>query len=194
MTLYHGSKQVVKFPEIRMARYNKDFYFGFYCTLYKEQAKRWATRYTGSGMINEYVYTPNEALKVLKFPHMTEEWLDFIVACRSGKAHDYDIVEGPMALVIEAVNRMAAQKISKGYKVGIIGTEETVGRYRQGIIKSVGTREDEATIANHLYGILREFDADEVDYIYSESFATGGMGNAIMNRLLKAAGHHVIHV
>ena len=97
MTLYHGSKQVVKFPEIRMARYNKDFYFGFYCTLYKEQAKRWATRYTGSGMINEYVYTPNEALKVLKFPHMTEEWLDFIVACRSGKAHDYDIVEGPMA-------------------------------------------------------------------------------------------------
>ena len=97
MTLYHGSKQVVKFPEIRMARNIKDFYFGFYCTLYKEQAKRWATRYTGSGMINEYVYTPNEALKVLKFPHMTEEWLDFIVACRSGKAHDYDIVEGPMA-------------------------------------------------------------------------------------------------
>ena len=50
------------------------------------------------------------------------------------------------------------------------------------------------TIANHLYGILREFDADEVDYIYSESFATGGIGNAIMNRLLKAAGHHVINV
>jgi L-threonylcarbamoyladenylate synthase len=107
---------------------------------------------------------------------------------------DLSIVEGPMELVIEAINRLASQRISQGYKVGIIGTEETVGRYMNGIVKSVGTREDEATIANNLYGILREFDADEVDYIYSESFATGGMGNAIMNRLLKAAGHHVIHV
>lgn len=107
---------------------------------------------------------------------------------------ELSIVEGPMALVIEAINRMAGQKISKGYKVGIIGTAETVDRYTNGIVKSVGTREDEATIANHLYGILREFDADEVDFIYSESFATGGIGNAIMNRLLKAAGHHVINV
>ena len=107
---------------------------------------------------------------------------------------DLSIVEGPMELVIEAINRMAALRISQGYKVGIIGTEETVSRYTKGIVKSVGTREDEATIANNLYGILREFDADEVDYIYSESFATGGIGNAIMNRLLKAAGHHVINV
>jgi len=107
---------------------------------------------------------------------------------------DLSIVEGPMELVIEAINRMASHRISQGYKVGIIGTEETVSRYTKGIVKSVGTREDEATIANNLYGILREFDADEVDYIYSESFATGGIGNAIMNRLLKAAGHHVINV
>lgn len=107
---------------------------------------------------------------------------------------DLSVVEGPMELVIEAINRLTSQRMSQGYKVGIIGTEETVGRYMNGIVKSVGTREDEATIANNLYGILREFDADEVDYIYSESFATGGIGNAIMNRLLKAAGHHVIHV
>ena len=107
---------------------------------------------------------------------------------------DLSIVEGPMELVIEAINRMAALRISQGHTVGIIGTEETVSRYTKGIVKSVGTREDEATIANNLYGILREFDADEVDYIFSESFATGGIGNAIMNRLLKAAGHHVINV
>ena len=42
--LYHGSSQIVREPEIRIARFNKDFYFGFYCTLFKEQAKRWATR------------------------------------------------------------------------------------------------------------------------------------------------------
>ena len=42
-------------------------------------------------------YTENPALKIKKFETMTEEWLDFIVDCRLGKAHDYDIVEGPMA-------------------------------------------------------------------------------------------------
>ena len=55
-------------------------------------------------------------------------------------------------------------------------------------------QEDEATIAGSLYGILREFDNDGVDYIYSEAFATGGIGSAIMNRLAEAAGHHVIHI
>ena len=104
------------------------------------------------------------------------------------------VVEGPMELVIEAINRLTSQKISQGYKVGIIGTEETIHRYPNGIVKSVGTREDETTIANSLYGILREFDGEDVDFIYSESFAVGGIGNAIMNRLLKAAGHHVINV
>lgn len=107
---------------------------------------------------------------------------------------ELSIVEGPMELVIEAINRMTSERISQGYKVGIIGTEETVDSYRQGKVKSIGTREDESTIASHLYAILREFDHEMVDYIYSESFAAGGIGNAIMNRLLKAAGHHVIKI
>ncbi len=95
--LYHGSKVIVEFPEIRRARFNKDFYFGFYCTNLPEQAKRWAIRYTGKGIINEYLYTPDESLRILRFPKMTEDSLDFIVDCRLGKPHDYDIVEGPMA-------------------------------------------------------------------------------------------------
>lgn len=95
--LYHGSKEIVEFPEIRTARYHKDFYFGFYCTVYKEQAVRWAVRYTGIGKISEFEYIPNEKLRILHFEEMTEEWLDFIVACRRGQSHDYDVVEGPMA-------------------------------------------------------------------------------------------------
>lgn len=95
--LYHGSKEIVECPEIRITKYNKDFYFGFYCTLMPEQAKRWSVRFTGTGKMNEYIYTPADDLKIKKFDGMTEEWLDFIVACRSGKPHDYDIVEGPMA-------------------------------------------------------------------------------------------------
>ncbi len=97
INLYHGSIEIVDTPDIRIEKFNKDFYFGFYCTNLESQAKRWATRYTGSGIINEYIYTPNDNFRILSFPDMTEEWLDFIVSCRLGYSHDYDIVEGPMA-------------------------------------------------------------------------------------------------
>lgn len=104
------------------------------------------------------------------------------------------VVEGDTQKVTAEINRLAGEKHAEGFKVGIIGTEETVSDYMCGDIKSIGTREDEATIASRLYAVLREFDNDKVDYIYSESFATGGIGSAIMNRLLKAAGHHVINI
>lgn len=89
--------QIVEYPEIRKAQYNIDFYFGCYCTRLPDQAKRWASRYGGKGYINWYEYTPNEQLNYLHFAEMTEEWLDFIVQCRNGVPHHYDIVEGPMA-------------------------------------------------------------------------------------------------
>ena len=97
MLLYHGIREIVEYPEIRKAKYHKDFYFGFYCTKFPEQAKRWAVRYGKAGYLNQYEYTPNDQLNNLVFTEMTEAWLDFIVACRSGKSHQYDIVEGPMA-------------------------------------------------------------------------------------------------
>ena len=96
MEIYHGSTVIVEKPEIRIERFNKDFYFGFYCTVMEQQAIRWATRF-GEGIVNVYEYYPNDSLKTLKFEKMTEEWLDFIIACRSGIPHDWDIVEGPMA-------------------------------------------------------------------------------------------------
>lgn len=84
--LYHGSKEIVEFPEIRIQKYNKDFYFGFYCTLFPEQAMRWATRYDGAGYLNEYQYVPDDTLNVKTFTEMSEEWLDFIVNCRMEKS------------------------------------------------------------------------------------------------------------
>lgn len=113
--LYHGSKEIVEFPEIRIQKYNKDFYFGFYCTLFPEQAIRWATRYDGKGYLNEYQYVPDSSLNVKTFSEMSEEWLDFIVACRMGKAHDYDIVEGPVAddTIFNYVQNFLDGKISR---------------------------------------------------------------------------------
>ena len=115
MLLFHGSREIVEFPEVRKAIFNKDIYFGFYCTSFKEQAKRWATRYGKKGYINRYEYTPNEQLKYLKFEGMTEEWLDFIVACRLGMPHTYDIVEGPMAddAIFNYVQNFIDHKISR---------------------------------------------------------------------------------
>jgi len=95
--LYHGSEQIVKYPEIRIAKFNKDFYWGFYCTKSRSQAERWATRRGKDGVLNIYSCHPSNDLKLKRFPEMTDEWLDFIIACRRGIPHQYDIVEGPMA-------------------------------------------------------------------------------------------------
>ena len=116
MILYHGSKERVEYPEIRKARFNKDFYFEFYCTQLPEQAKRWSTRYGVQGYLNKYEYTPNPDLNCLVFKEMTEEWLDFIVDCRRGIAHTYDIVEGPMAddTIYNFVQNFIDEKISRG--------------------------------------------------------------------------------
>ncbi len=102
------------------------------------------------------------------------------------------IVMGTPEAVVEYINRHAAEDKANGEKTGIIGTEEVLGRYRADVIKSVGSRNDEESIGRHLYTILREFDDENVTKIYSEGFTTEGYGQAIMNRLLKAAGHKVV--
>ena len=79
-------------------------------------------------------------------------------------------------------------------KVGIIGTEELLASYQADAVKSAGSKDDEQMIAHNLFRILREFDDEEVDVIYSESFDNAQLGQAIMNRLLKAAGHSVKEV
>ena len=96
MTVYHGGYQPVKEPEIRIGRNTKDFGNGFYCTIIKEQAQRWAKRYH-TKIVSNYDVCLNPKLNILEFKEMSEKWLDFIVACRSGKMHDYDIVIGAMA-------------------------------------------------------------------------------------------------
>ena len=96
MTVYHGSYTTVRTPEIIRGRNTKDFGPGFYCTIIREQAERWAKRYD-AGIVNTYTVRMDSSLKTLEFKEMTDEWLDFIIDCRYGIAHDYDIVIGAMA-------------------------------------------------------------------------------------------------
>ncbi len=104
------------------------------------------------------------------------------------------IVEGSADKTVETINGYIREAHTKGQKVGVIATEETLDSYLGDSIKSVGKRRDEEAIARSLYTILREFDDEDVSVIYSESFAECNMGQAIMNRLLKAAGHQIVYV
>lgn len=96
MELYHGSYIKIETPRIIKGRYSKDFGVGFYCTLLKQQAERWAGKYD-TQIINIYEYSLKKDMNVLEFKEMTDEWLDFIVACRNNEPHNYDIVIGAMA-------------------------------------------------------------------------------------------------
>ncbi len=107
---------------------------------------------------------------------------------------DLILVSGAEAQVVDKINALTGERQAEGKKVGIIGTDETYSEYCADVVKSIGSRQDEDSIAQHLYAILREFDELNVDVIYSESFSTPRIGQAIMNRLLKAAGHQVLQV
>lgn len=94
--VYHGSFMAVDAPKILKSRFSKDFGEGFYCTELEKQAVRWASRYS-TPTVSIYEYVPSATLKTRVFSEMTEEWLDFIVSCRGGRRHDFDIFIGAMA-------------------------------------------------------------------------------------------------
>ena len=91
--VYHGSNVEVPVPRVLQNGFYKDFGYGFYCTNLFKQAKRWAMTKKGNSVINRYKYVQDSGLKVLKFEEMTDEWLDFVVNCRRGIEHDYDIID-----------------------------------------------------------------------------------------------------
>lgn len=97
MELFHGRNVIVQHPKILTNGFYKDFGYGYYCTNIEKQAKRWTLTKRNQHIVNVYLYESKETLKIKKFSQMSEEWLDFIVRCRSGLEHNHDIVEGPMA-------------------------------------------------------------------------------------------------
>lgn len=106
-----------------------------------------------------------------------------------------EAIEGSgQAAVTGKIKELAEEKQELGFRVGIICTDETIEAYTSGIVRSLGRRDRTETIAHNLFAVLREFDDLQVDYIFSESFSKAELGQAIMNRLTKAAGYHVIKV
>lgn len=107
---------------------------------------------------------------------------------------DLTIVRGAEKAVIDYINDGLDKGRRENKKTGVISTDETVGNYRADVLRSVGKRADTAAAAKALYRMLREFDDEGVELIYSESFDGAGISQAVMNRLLKAAGYKIIDV
>ena len=95
--VYHGSNIIVDKPKILTNGFFKDFGYGFYCTNLEKQAKRWAMTRRNNHIVNVYKLKELDAFNKLIFDSMNEDWLNFIVNCRRGLDHNYDVVEGPMA-------------------------------------------------------------------------------------------------
>ena len=102
MLIYHASDTIVNKPDTIHSRTNLDFGKGFYATVIREQAERYAQRFilrNRKGILNVYEYTPTEALNVKCFDAYDSEWLDFVAACRMGEDvyKQYDVICGGFA-------------------------------------------------------------------------------------------------
>ena len=105
---------------------------------------------------------------------------------------DVTIVEGPHEKVVQYINRQVSEKEAEGHRCAVMATDETKDKYICNDIVSAGHKDDELSVARNLYAILRDFDKQKVEYVYSESFETKNVGQAVMNRLIKAAGHKIV--
>ncbi len=107
---------------------------------------------------------------------------------------DLTIVEGSDNKVAEAIKKMLEEDRAEDLKTAVMVCDENAGLYDADIVRTTGPKNDTKEAARRLYSILRSFDDEGAEKIYSESFEASGFGAAIMNRLLKAAGHKIIHV
>ena len=120
MKVYHGSWMEIAEPDLKHSRTDVDFGKGFYTTPLREQAVKWCGKFKRrgkQGIVTTYEFdeSTSSSLKILSFDSYSEEWLDFIVSCRLGYPHDYDIVEGPMAddTIFNYVQNFVDGKISR---------------------------------------------------------------------------------
>jgi L-threonylcarbamoyladenylate synthase len=104
---------------------------------------------------------------------------------------DVILVEGSISAIKSKIQEIANEYGLKDAKVGILATDETQKFYKATVVKSLGSRFNLEIIAQNLFRLLREVDAEKVDVIIAEGIPSEGMGLAVMNRLRKASGYHI---
>lgn len=127
MMLYHGSSLEIHQPDIAFSREKLDFGQGFYTTPIKQQAINWANRFKRLGksaVLNSYEFDEQlfKRFNTLEFYSYNEQWLDFILANRTGqKVESFDIVIGGVA------NDRVFNTIEL-FIENLIGKQEALGR------------------------------------------------------------------
>ena len=104
------------------------------------------------------------------------------------------IVKGELAKVANTINTLTCEQQAEGKTVGVLATDETLSLFSADKVISCGTESNPLTIASNLFEVLRSFDDQKIDVVYSLAFSEAGIGSAIMNRLEKSAGYHIINV
>ena len=104
------------------------------------------------------------------------------------------IIEGSPEKTVARIEELVKEAERKGQKAGIMLSEENFDKICSDYKLCLGSSSDENEIARNLFACLRKFDDMDIDVIFSEGFSEEGIGQAIMNRLLKAAGHKIIEV
>lgn len=112
-----------------------------------------------------------------------------------GMKYTHYAPDAPLYLVNgerEYLQQLIREKKREGLSVGVLTTLENEKFYDADVVYACGQRAKLETVASSLYDALRSFNKTNVDIILGETFPAEGVGQAIMNRLLKAAGHKVI--
>lgn len=109
------------------------------------------------------------------------------------------LIQGPHERVVSEIGRRADLCVSEGTATGILTTDETAAYYEPSLhtscrFLSMGSRLHPETLASNLFRCLREFDEKKVDVILAEAPEIEGIGTAVMNRMMKAAGGNIIKV
>lgn len=165
---------------------------------------------TGVGLESTVIDCSQEVFTILRPGSITPEMIQKVVsnvdidpatvketeAPKSpGMKYKHYAPDAQMHLVngsIEFIHKLIHNAKLEGKKVGILTTEENVHQYKADIVLACGKREDLTTVAAALYDCIRQFNEENVDIIFCESFPYEGIGIAIMNRLWKACGHSII--
>lgn len=98
------------------------------------------------------------------------------------------LIEGKREFFQQLVDQYQAE----GKKVAVKVPEEHADNYQADYLVCSGSLANLHSIAAKLYDTLRTFNDLDVDLILAEVYPETGIGQAIMNRLHKAAGHQLI--
>lgn len=104
------------------------------------------------------------------------------------------LISGDKVKIIPYINEQLLKHKKNQQKVGLIVTKDLLNTFDADYIFSIGDESNELEIASNLFAGLRSMDQQKVDYIYSLTFENGKYGEAIMNRLMKAANQHILHI